>query len=139
MKKVKKAGIILVIVIGMLGLASCAKPNHSNAQEPSSTQQKQKESAKLESKKISKKDKKISFTLSGFDSKKKTFVYVDNKKVTAQKLKNKVSHCVNIHKIKQSRSEGHPHRVYFVQYANNKESGKITVFERAEYTVQSEK
>lgn len=133
----KKAGLLIILFIGLAGFVGSSLTSQAADSRQVSISKKAKQQVSLKKKQLTSKEKQLPFVLSGFNQKKKTFVYVDNKKIAAKIFKNNIRHSVNLKKIKGAYKKEHPHRVYFVQYANDKESGRILTFKHSEYLIRS--
>lgn len=74
----KKAGLLIILFIGLAGFVGSSLTSQAADSRQVSISKKAKQQVSLKKKQLTSKEKQLPFVLSGFDQKKKTFVYVDN-------------------------------------------------------------
>ena len=73
----------------------------------------------------------------GIDENKVTFIYVANKKVLEQKLKNGESYKLNIKDIEHVHRTDYKPKVQLLQTKDDNDDGEIVTFKQVRYTVKN--
>ena len=87
---------------------------------------------------ITTEDSQLEFITEGIDEDKVTFVYVANKKVFEQKIKNGESYKLNIMDIEGAHRTDYKPKVQLFQTIDDTEDGDIATFKQVRYTVQKD-
>lgn len=87
---------------------------------------------------ISTKDNQLEFMTEGIDENKVTFIYVANKKVFEQKIKNNESYKLNIMDIKDAHRTDYKPKVQLFQTIDDTEDGDIVTFKQVRYKVEKD-
>ncbi|SES45625.1 hypothetical protein SAMN05518872_1204 [Psychrobacillus sp. OK032] len=74
----------------------------------------------------------------GIDENKVTFIFVANKKVFEQKIKNGESYELNIKGIKDAHRTDYKPKVQLWQTKDDTENGDIVIFKQVRYTVEKD-
>ena len=74
----------------------------------------------------------------GIDENKVTFIFVANKKVFEQKIKNDESYKLNIKGIKDAHRTDYKPKVQLLQTKDDTENGNIVTFKQVRYTVEKD-
>lgn len=86
---------------------------------------------------ITTKDNELKIKTEGIDENKVTFIYVANKKVLEQKLKNGESYKLNIKDIEHAHRTDYKPKVQLLQTKDNNDDGEIVTFKQVRYTVKN--
>ncbi|MDA1544317.1 MULTISPECIES: hypothetical protein [unclassified Bacillus cereus group] len=86
---------------------------------------------------ITTKDNELEIKTEGIDENKVTFIYVANKKVLEQKLKNGESYKLNIKDIKHAHRTDYKPKVQLLQTKDDNDDGEIITFKQVRYTVKN--
>lgn len=86
---------------------------------------------------ITTKDNELEIKTEGIDENKVTFIYVANKKVLEQKLKNGESYKLNIKDIEHAHRTDYKPKVQLLQTKDNNDDGEIITFKQVRYTVKN--
>lgn len=87
---------------------------------------------------ITTKDNHLEFMTEGIDENKVTFIFVANKKVFEQKIKNGESYELNIKGIKDAHRIDYEPKVQLLQTTDDTEDGDIVIFKQVRYTVKED-
>ncbi|EOO67245.1 TPA: hypothetical protein QCU24_002409 [Bacillus cereus] len=86
---------------------------------------------------ITAKDNELEIKTKGIDENKVTFIYVANKKVLEQKLKNGESYKLNIKDIEHAHQTDYKPKVQLLQTKDDNDDGEIVTFKQVRYTVKN--
>ncbi|MBP3970193.1 hypothetical protein KAF80_14220 [Bacillus sp. WL1] len=86
---------------------------------------------------ITTKDNELEIKTEGIDENKVTFIYVANKKVLEQKLKNGESYKLNIKDIEHAHRTDYKPKVQLLQAKDDNDDGEIVTFKQVRYTVKN--
>ncbi|HDR4765625.1 TPA: hypothetical protein ACQ75Q_005109 [Bacillus thuringiensis] len=86
---------------------------------------------------ITTKDNELEIKTEGIDENKVTFIYVANKKVLEQKLKNVESYKLNIKDIEHAHRTDYKPKVQLLQTKDDDDGGEIVTFKQVRYTVKN--
>lgn len=86
---------------------------------------------------ITTKDNELEIKTEGIDENKVTFIYVANKKVLEQKLKNGESYKLNIKDIEHAQRTDYKPKVQLLQTKDDNDDGEIVTFKQVRYTVKN--
>ncbi|WP_410973907.1 hypothetical protein [Bacillus pacificus] len=86
---------------------------------------------------ITTKDSELEIKTEGIDENKVTFIYVANKKVLEQKLKNGESYKLNIKDIEHAHRTDYKPKVQLLQTKDDHNDGEIVTFKQVRYTVKN--
>lgn len=86
---------------------------------------------------ITAKDNELEIKTKGIDENKVTFIYVANKKVLEQKLKNGKSYKLNIKDIEHAHRTDYKPKVQLLQTKDDDDDGEIVTFKQVRYTVKN--
>ncbi|MFV0936825.1 MULTISPECIES: hypothetical protein [Bacillus cereus group] len=86
---------------------------------------------------IAAKDNELEIKTKGIDENKVTFIYVANKKVLEQKLKNGESYKLNIKDIEHAHRTDYKPKVQLLQTKDDDDDGEIVTFKQVRYTVKN--
>ncbi|MEQ5975908.1 hypothetical protein ACQ9BL_06240 [Bacillus sp. R-CC1] len=86
---------------------------------------------------ITAKDNELEIKTEGIDENKVTFIYVANKKVLEQKLKNGESYKLNIKDIEHAHRTDYKPKVQLLQTKDDNDDGEIVTFKQVRYTVKN--
>ena len=86
---------------------------------------------------ITAKDNELEIKTKGIDENKVTFIYVANKKVLEQKLKNGESYKLNIKDIEHAHRTDYKPKVQLLQTKDDDDDEEIVTFKRVRYTVKN--
>ncbi|AHA72786.1 MULTISPECIES: hypothetical protein [Bacillus] len=86
---------------------------------------------------ITTKDNELEIKTEGIDENKVTFIYVANKKVLEQKLKNGESYKLNIKDIEHAHRTDYKPKVQLLQTKDDNDDGEIVTFKQVRYTVKN--
>ncbi|MGN4613503.1 hypothetical protein ACTFOZ_13755 [Bacillus cereus group sp. MYBK71-2] len=86
---------------------------------------------------ITTKDNELEIKTEGIDENKVTFIYVANKKVLEQKLKNGESYNLNIKDIEHAHRTDYKPKVQLLQTKDDNDDGEIVTFKQVRYTVKN--
>ncbi|SFK17886.1 MULTISPECIES: hypothetical protein [unclassified Bacillus (in: firmicutes)] len=95
-------------------------------------------SIKLLTPTITTKDNQLEFMTEGIDENKVTFIFVANKKVFEQKIKNDKSYKLNIKGIKDAHRTDYKPKVQLLQTKDDTENGDMVNFKQVTYTVEKD-
>ncbi|MEG7967688.1 hypothetical protein [Bacillus cereus group sp. Sample30] len=84
---------------------------------------------------ITTKDNELEIKTEGIDENKVTFIYVANKKVLEQKLKNGESYKLNIKDIEHAHRTDYKPKVQLLQTKDDHKDGEMVTFKQVRYTV----
>ncbi|WP_093277435.1 hypothetical protein [Psychrobacillus sp. OK032] len=87
---------------------------------------------------ITTKDNQLDIMTEGIDENKVTFIFVANKKVFEQKIKNGESYELNIKGIKDAHRTDYKPKVQLWQTKDDTENGDIVIFKQVRYTVEKD-
>ncbi|MGF9975736.1 hypothetical protein ABE042_01790 [Viridibacillus arvi] len=87
---------------------------------------------------ITTKDNQLEFMTEGIDENKVTFIFVANKKVFEQKIKNDESYKLDINGIKDAHRTDYKPKVQLLQTIDDTEDGDIVTFKQVRYTVKKD-
>ncbi|OMC86504.1 hypothetical protein BK128_10575 [Viridibacillus sp. FSL H7-0596] len=87
---------------------------------------------------ITTKDNQLEFITEGIDENKVTFIFVANKKVFEQKIKNDESYKLDINGIKDAHKTDYKPKVQLLQTIDDTEDGDIVTFKQVRYTVKKD-
>lgn len=87
---------------------------------------------------ITTKDNQLEFMTEGIDENKVTFIYVANKKVFEQKIKNGESYKLNIMEIEDAHRTDYKPKVQLLQTKDDTEDGDIVTFKQIRYKVEKD-
>ncbi|WP_329765001.1 hypothetical protein [Bacillus nitratireducens] len=83
-------------------------------------------------------DNELEIKTEGIDENKVTFIYVANKKVFEQKIKNDESYKLDITSIKDAHRTDYKPRVQLLQTKDDTQDGDMVTFKQIRYTVEKE-
>ena len=83
-------------------------------------------------------DNFLEFTTEAIDENKITFIYVANKLVLEEKIKNNESYKLNIEGIKDAHRTDYKPKVQLLQTKDDTEDGDIVTFKQVRYTVEED-
>ncbi|MEZ2367015.1 hypothetical protein CN360_01305 [Bacillus cereus] len=86
---------------------------------------------------ITAKDNELEIKTKGIDENKITFIYVANKKVLEQKLKNGESYKLNIKDIEHAHRTDYKPKVQLFQTKDDNDDGEMVTFKQVRYTVKN--
>ncbi|PFC53521.1 hypothetical protein [Bacillus cereus] len=86
---------------------------------------------------ITAKDNELEIKTKGIDENKITFIYVANKKVLKQKLKNGESYKLNIKDIEHAHRTDYKPKVQLFQTKDDNDDGEMVTFKQVRYTVKN--
>ncbi|HHT7220582.1 hypothetical protein IRV22_20565 [Bacillus cereus] len=86
---------------------------------------------------ITAKDNELEIKTKGIDENKVTFIYVANKKVLEQKLKNGESYKLNIKDIEHAHRTDYKPKVQLFQTKDDNGDGEMVTFKQVRYTVKN--
>lgn len=86
---------------------------------------------------ITTKDNELEIKTEGIDENKVTFIYVANKKVLEQKLKNGEPYKLNIKDIEHAHRTDYKPKVQLLQTKDDNDDGEIVTFKQVRYTVKN--
>ena len=86
---------------------------------------------------ITTKDNELEIKTEGIDENKVTFIYVANKKVLEQKLKNGESYKLNIKDIEHAHRTDYKPKVQLLQTKDDDDDEEIVTFKQVRYTVKN--
>ncbi|MFJ8526914.1 hypothetical protein [Bacillus sp. NPDC094106] len=95
-------------------------------------------SVKLLTPTITTKDNQLEFMAEGIDENKVTFIFVANKKVFEQKIKNDEPYKLNIKDIKDAHRTDYKPKVQLLQTKDDTENGDMVNFKQVRYTVEKD-
>ena len=95
-------------------------------------------SVKLLTPTITTKDNQLEFMAEGIDENKVTFIFVANKKVFEQKIKNDGPYKLNIKDIKDAHRTDYRPKVQLLQTKDDTENGDMVNFKQVRYTVEKD-
>ena len=87
---------------------------------------------------ITTKDNQLEFMTEGIDENKVTFIYVANKKVFEQKIKNGESYKLIITEIEDAHRTDYKPKVQLLQTVDDTEEGDIVTFKQIRYKVEKD-
>ncbi|WP_141560755.1 hypothetical protein [Bacillus toyonensis] len=85
---------------------------------------------------ITTKDNELEIKTEGIDENKVTFIYVANKKVLEQKIKNSESYKLDITGINDAHRTDYKPKVQLLQTKDDNKDGKMITFKQVRYTVK---
>ncbi|NIL34405.1 hypothetical protein [Bacillus thuringiensis] len=86
---------------------------------------------------ITTKDNELEIKTEGIDENKVAFIYVANKKVLEQKLKNGESYKLTIKDIEHAHRTDYKPKVQLLQTKDDNDDGEIVTFKQVRYTVKN--
>ncbi|MGH1284138.1 hypothetical protein [Bacillus toyonensis] len=86
---------------------------------------------------ITTKDNELEIKTEGIDENKVTFIYVANKKVLEQKIKNSESYKLDITGTNDAHRTDYKPRVQLLQTKDDDKDGEIVTFKQVRYTVKN--
>ncbi|PEQ50241.1 hypothetical protein COK00_25460 [Bacillus cereus] len=86
---------------------------------------------------ITTKDNELEIKTEGIDENKVTFIYVANKQVLEQKLKNGESYKLNIKDIEHAHRTDYKPKIQLLQTKDDNDDGEIVTFKQVRYTVKN--
>ncbi|PFT52791.1 hypothetical protein COK67_32000 [Bacillus cereus] len=86
---------------------------------------------------ITAKDNELEIKTKGIDENKVTFIYVANKKVLEQKLKNGEPYKLNIKDIEHAHRTDYKPKVQLFQTKDDNDDGEMVTFKQVRYTVKN--
>ncbi|PEY73994.1 hypothetical protein [Bacillus thuringiensis] len=86
---------------------------------------------------ITAKDNELEIKTKGIDENKVTFIYVANKKVLEQKLKNGESYKLNIKDIEHAHRTDYKPKVQLFQTKDDNDDGEMVTFKQVRYIVKN--
>ncbi|CUB13657.1 hypothetical protein BN2127_JRS1_04972 [Bacillus cereus] len=86
---------------------------------------------------ITTKDNELEIKTEGIDENKVTFIYVANKKVLEQKIKNDESYKLNIKDIEHAHRTDYKPKVQLLQTKDDHKDGEMVTFKQVRYTVKN--
>lgn len=84
------------------------------------------------------KDDQLEIITEGIDENKVTFIFVANKKVFEQKIKNNETYKLDIKGIKDAHRTDYKPKVQLLQTKDDTENGDIVNFKQVRYTVETD-
>lgn len=87
---------------------------------------------------ITTKDNHLQLITDGIDENKMTYIFVANKKVFEQKIKNNTSYNLNIEGIQDAHRTDYNPKVQLMQTNDDTEDGDIVTFKQVRYTVKKD-
>ncbi|HDX9578970.1 TPA: hypothetical protein ROX88_002531 [Bacillus pseudomycoides] len=129
MKKINRLSFILFAGITLSGCSTIAE---------NSLEQNGNGSIELLTPTIKTKDNQLEFMTEGIDENKVTFIFVANKKVFEQKIKNNESYKLNIKGIKDAHRTDYKPKVQLLQTKDDTENGDMVNFKQVRYTVEKD-
>ncbi|MEK4091645.1 MULTISPECIES: hypothetical protein [unclassified Viridibacillus] len=87
---------------------------------------------------ITTEDNQLEFMTEGIDENKVIFIFVANKKVFEQKIKNDESYKLDINGIKDAHRTDYKPKVQLLQTIDDTEDGDIVTFKQVRYTVKKD-
>jgi hypothetical protein len=87
---------------------------------------------------ITTKDNQLEIKTEGIDENKVTFIYVANKKVFEQKIKNDESYKLSIEGIKDAHRTDYKPKVQLLQTKDDSTDGDMVTFKQVRYTVEKD-
>ncbi|MGR3779484.1 hypothetical protein ACT1UG_28540 [Bacillus paramycoides] len=87
---------------------------------------------------ITTRDNQLEFMAEGIDENKVTFIFVANKKVFEQKIKNGESYKLNIEGIKDAHRTDYKPKVQLLQTKDDTENGDMVNFKQVRYAVEKD-
>ncbi|PEX84443.1 hypothetical protein [Bacillus cereus] len=87
---------------------------------------------------ITTKDNELEIKTEGIDENKVTFIYVANKKVFEQKIKNDESYKLDIKGIKDAHRTDYKPKVQLLQTEDDNKDGEMVTFKQVRYTVEKD-
>ncbi|OTW84605.1 hypothetical protein BK702_21350 [Bacillus thuringiensis serovar cameroun] len=85
---------------------------------------------------ITTKDNELEIKTEGIDENKVTFIYVANKKVLEQKIKNSESYKLDITSINDAHRTDYKPKVQLLQTKDDNKDGEMITFKQVRYTVK---
>ncbi|HDR7688453.1 TPA: hypothetical protein QCX85_003920 [Bacillus toyonensis] len=86
---------------------------------------------------ITTKDNELEIKTEGIDENKVTFIYVANKKVLEQKIKNSESYKLDITGINDAHRTDYKPKVQLLQTKDDNKNGEMITFKQVRYTVKN--
>ncbi|MGG2064995.1 hypothetical protein [Bacillus sp. S14(2024)] len=142
MKKIIGLSFILFVGITLSGCSDIIEnsldSSDRGAYEVATKQETGNGSIELLTSTITTKDNQLEFMTKGIDENKVTFIFVANKKVFEQKIKNDESYKLNIKGIKDAHRTDYKPKVQLLQTKDDAENGDIVTFKQVRYTVEKD-
>ncbi|MGG2091424.1 hypothetical protein AB1283_01495 [Bacillus sp. S13(2024)] len=140
----KRIGLSFILFVGIT-LSGCSgiienslDSSDRGAYEVATKQETGNGSIELLTPTITTKDNQLEFMTKGIDENKVTFIFVANKKVFEQKIKNDESYKLNIKGIKDAHRTDYKPKVQLLQTKDDAENGDIVTFKQVRYTVEKD-
>lgn len=141
----KKVFLSLVFV-GLVFLTACSKPInqmksrlHSSVDRYTSNCNLGNGSVSLKTPMIFSNDDELQISTDDIDETKTTYIYVANKKIFEQKIKNSEVYSLSIEGISEAHRTDIKPTIQFIQFDNDKEDGEIITFKELHYFVKEGK
>ena len=128
MKKIKGFSLLLFILITLCGCSTIVEQSLETGNG----------SIELLTPTITTKDNQLEFMTEGIDENKVTYIFVANKKVFEQKIKNDESYKLDIMGIKDAHRTDYKPKVQLLQTIDDTENGDIVIFKQVRYTVEKD-
>ncbi|PEB56493.1 hypothetical protein CON65_05645 [Bacillus pseudomycoides] len=128
----KKIIVLSFILFSGITLSGCSTIAEKSLEETGNG------SIKLLTPTITTKDNQLEFMTEGIDENKVTFIFVANKKVFEQKIKNDESYKLNIKGIKDAHRTNYKPKVQLLQTKDDTENGDMVNFKQVRYTVEKD-
>ncbi|MBE5106075.1 hypothetical protein IGI01_12410 [Bacillus thuringiensis] len=128
MKKIKRLSALLFTGIILSGCSTIAEHSLETGNG----------SIELLTPTITTKDNELEIKTEGIDENKVTFIYVANKKVFEQKIKNDESYKLDIKGIKDAHRTDYKPKVQLLQTKDDSKDGDMVTFKQVRYTVEKE-
>ncbi|MCH7323128.1 hypothetical protein LZ480_14715 [Solibacillus sp. MA9] len=142
MKKIIGLSIILIAGITLSGCSDIVEDSLDSSDiaaiEIATIQETGNGSIELLTPTITTKDNQLEFMTQGIDENKVTFIFVANKKVFEQKIKNDESYKLDIKGIKDAHRTDYMPKVQLMQTKDETENGDIVTFKQVRYSVEKD-
>ncbi|OTX32919.1 hypothetical protein BK717_19260 [Bacillus thuringiensis serovar malayensis] len=126
---VMKKKLIVLLFIGII-LSGCSTIAENSLETGNG-------SMKLLTPTITTKDNELEIKTEGIDENKVTFIYVANKKVLEQKIKNSESYKLDITGINDAHRTDYKPKVQLLQTKDDNKDGEMITFKQVRYTVKN--
>ena len=130
-------GLFSIVFAGII-LSGCSDIIESPDVEIALKQETGNRSIELLKPMITTKDNQLEFMTEGIDENKVTFIYVANKKVFEQKIKNGESYKLNIMEIEDAHRTDYKPKAQLLQTVDDTEDGEIVTFKQIRYKVEKD-
>ncbi|AFU13918.1 group-specific protein [Bacillus thuringiensis MC28] len=128
MGDVMKKKLIVLLFIGII-LSGCSTITENSLETGNG-------SMELLTPTITTKDNELEIKTEGIDENKVTFIYVANKKVLEQKIKNSESYKLDITGINDAHRTDYKPKVQLLQTKDDNKDGEMITFKQVRYTVK---